>query len=120
MALAAHRGQKLSGKIARVIFLNIKIAVDVADEDLVRRGIGGNRLRHADRHVGREKRRMLRAGTINNDVGFAQRGCGRRVGFGNAVCAVQQGSPPVGRFGGIFYRGPVKFLVQEEQFADRG
>ena len=70
LTLAAERAQEFVRQIAGVLLLNVEIAVNVADEDLVGTLVGDDRLGHTRGHVRREQGRMLGARAIHNHVGL--------------------------------------------------
>ena len=114
LALAAHSGQELTRQIAGIIFLDIEVAMNVADEDFVGARIGGNRLGHALGHVRRKQRGMLRARAINNYVGLDQRS-GRGAGSPRArdgpraeVCPNRSRAQEIFQYGARYVSSSIK------------
>ena len=65
---------EIDGAAAR----DLRVGLDVGDEQLDGGQIGGNRAAQPGRQVRREQTRMLRAGRVDDQIGVARSRCARR------------------------------------------
>src|SRR5260370_40026966 len=93
--------------------------MDVRNEYFIRFSVRGDCLRRALCHVGRKERGMLRAGSIDDDIGGGKSLSGLRIQAGSDAGFEEELRPTTSRFRlGIFNPAAVRMRIDQVQLLD--